>query len=96
LRTSSGQVVTVQLNQVEDVQKHVVAVVAQPIKARHSIVAARHRLAVEDRAGAQARHCRDDQREPMAQIVAWTAIARRPSLRAMMRKPSCLISCGHS
>ena len=66
------QVVAVQLDQVEGVQKDpvVIAAVADALEARHTVVIAAHRLAVDD-AGARAQpgQRRDDQREPVAESL---------------------------
>src|SRR5258707_4184357 len=50
------------------------------------------------RARAKAGQRINDQRKAMGEVIAGTAIephSRAPSLRAMTRKPSCLISCSH-
>src|SRR5258707_4363371 len=66
------QVIAVKLDQVEGVQEHarVVAAIADAVEARHAVVAAAHRLAVDDAgARAQAGKGLDDQREGIGQVV---------------------------
>jgi len=69
------------LDQVESVDEDtvVVAVVANEIERRHTIVVASHGLAV-DNAGARAQPGQrfDDQREATGEIVAWTTIEPHP------------------
>ena len=100
LRTTSGlwsRSSPFELDQVEGVGEDagVVAAVADAVEARHAILAAAHRLAVDDAgARAQAGERLHDQRETVGQVVAGRlqSRTRSPSLRAMSRKPSCLIS----
>jgi hypothetical protein len=76
------QVVAVQFDQVEGVEEdaRVVASVADAIEARHAVVAATHRLAVDDAgARAQADEGLDDQREAVGQVVAGTAVEAKAS-----------------
>ena len=77
LERLAPQVVAVQLDQVEGVQEDagVVAAVADAVEARHAVVAAAHRLAVDD-AGARAQTGQrlDDQREAIGQVVAGAAV----------------------
>ncbi len=59
--------------------------VADAVEARHAVVAAAHRLAVDDaRARAQAGQGLDDQREAVCQVIARPAIELDPE-----------ISCAH-
>jgi hypothetical protein len=72
------------------------AAIANEIERGNAVIIAGNSFAVDD-AGARAQACQrlDDQREAMGEVVARTTIERylRAGLRAMMRKPSCLISC---
>src|SRR5262245_64009746 len=91
------QVVPVQLNQVEGVEKGtvVVTVVANEIERRHAVVVAGNRLSIDDAgARAQADERLDDQRVKSLPGRLFS-LTRSPSLRAMIRNPSCLISCSH-
>jgi hypothetical protein len=75
------QVVAVQLDEIEGIEKHagVVPPVADAIKARHAVAAACDRLTVDD-AGtrAQPRQRLDDQREAAGEIVAGPAVESQP------------------
>jgi len=71
------QVITVELDQVECVQEHVLvmAPIADAIEARDPVVTASHRLAVDD-AGARAQSGEglDDERETLGEVVARPAV----------------------
>src|SRR5271165_7004981 len=75
-RTASGsrrRSATVQLDQVERIEEHapVVPAIADAVEARDAIVAACHRLAVDD-AGARTQpgEALDDEREALGEVVA--------------------------
>src|SRR5262249_54114727 len=91
------QVVAIQLDQVESVEEGtvVVAVVANEIERGNAVVIAGDSFAIYD-AGARAQMGQriDDQREAAGEVIAGPAVEphRSPSLRAMIRNPSCLIS----
>jgi hypothetical protein len=85
LKRITPQVVAVQLDQVECVEKHAVisAVVTDEIERGHAVVVAGDSLAVDD-AGARAQACQrlNDQREATGEIIARTAV--EPPLRASL------------
>jgi hypothetical protein len=97
----TAQVVTVKLDQVKGVEEdaRVVVSIADAVEARDTVIAARHRLAVDD-AGARAQLGKglDDARETVSQVVARPAVELHP--RALLAgdhtEASCLISCNHS
>jgi hypothetical protein len=71
------QVVAVERDQVERVREDigVVPPVTDAVEARHAVVAAAHRLAVDDRgASAQPRHRLDDQQEAVREVVPRAAV----------------------
>ena len=84
------QIVAVEFDQVEGIEEHarVVTPIPDAVEGRDPVIATCHRFAVDD-AGARAQlgDCLDNERE---------AVPRSPSLRAITRKPSCLISCSHA
>ncbi|MGA9429055.1 MAG: hypothetical protein WBV65_05930, partial [Xanthobacteraceae bacterium] len=88
---------TVQLDQVEGAEHGVfsVACPADEIEHRQTFVVGDDRLAVDhERAARQCRHRRSGEREPRREImsVASEEPDATASRRAMIRKPSCLIS----
>jgi hypothetical protein len=97
LKRIAPQVVAVQLDQVEGVEEYafVSALVTDEVERGYAVVIAGDSFAV-DNAGARAQACQglDDQREAIGEVIAWTT--RGPSFLAMIRNPSCLISCSHS
>jgi hypothetical protein len=101
MKRIAPQVVAVQLDQVEGVEEYalVSALVADQIERGNAVVIAGDSFAV-DNAGvrAEASQGLDDEREATGEVIAGTAVefTCAPFLRAMMRKPSCLISCSQS
>src|ERR1700730_13396791 len=95
------QVVAVKFDQVEGPHEHVCVVVPVPdtIEGCDPIVTARHGLPVDDTGlRAQLGQRLDYEGKAVGQIVPRSAVEPHPlaALRAMTRKPSCLISCSHS
>jgi hypothetical protein len=77
LKRVTAQVVAVEFDKIEGIQKHagVVPAVANAVKRRHAVVIARDRLSIDDaRARAQAGHRLDDQWEAPRQVIAGAAV----------------------
>ena len=72
LKRLAAQVVAVQLDQVEGVEKYAAVVVAvpQPVEIRYAVFVTGHGLAIKNhRTRAQAAQCRNDQREAIGQVI---------------------------
>ena len=74
-------VLTIELDQVEGIEEHarIVPPIADAVEARDPVLAARHRLAVDD-AGARAQlgERLDDEREAVGQVIARPAVELHP------------------
>ena len=92
------QVVTIQLDQIERKEEGagVMAAIADAVEGGDAILAADHRLAVDNarkRDNASTIRGKRSVRSLPGRLYSFTRLS---SLRAITRKPSCLISCSHS